>query len=93
MNEVIIKNRASVQKCSEILYPHKNLLASVKRIRQSSLQVHDRLVVGSDSDPARIFKQQNRLPQKNSIVTAMGWVLATIRGTKLYQRLERGGRL
>lgn len=75
--------------------PNKNrdLLASVRRIQQSGLQVHGGFIVGFDSDPTTIFDQQIRFIQESGVVTAMVGVLSALRGTKLYQRLEREGRL
>ncbi len=75
--------------------PNKNrdLLASVKRIQQAGLQVHGGFIVGFDSDPASIFDMQIRFIQESGIVTAMVGVLSALRGTRLYQRLEREGRL
>jgi radical SAM superfamily enzyme YgiQ (UPF0313 family) len=72
---------------------NRDLLASVKRIQQVGLQVHGGFIVGFDSDPATIFDNQIRFIQESGIVTAMVGVLTALRGTKLYQRLEREGRL
>lgn len=72
---------------------NRDLLASVKRIQQAGLQVHGGFIVGFDSDPATIFEMQIRFIQESGIVTAMVGVLSALRGTKLYQRLEREGRL
>jgi len=72
---------------------NRDLLASVKRIQQAGLQVHGGFIVGFDSDPATIFDLQIRFIQESGIVTAMVGVLSALRGTKLYQRLEREGRL
>jgi len=72
---------------------NRNLLASVKHIQQAGLQVHGGFIVGFDSDPATIFALQIRFIQESGIVTAMVGVLSALRGTRLYQRLEREGRL
>lgn len=72
---------------------NRDLLASVKRIQQAGLQVHGGFIVGFDSDPASIFDQQIHFIQESGIVTAMVGVLSALRGTRLYQRLEREGRL
>jgi len=72
---------------------HRDLLASVKRIQRNGLQVHGGFIVGFDSDPTTIFDQQIRFIQESGIVTAMVGVLSALRGTRLYQRLEREGRL
>jgi len=72
---------------------NRDLLASVKHIQQSGLQVHGGFIVGFDSDPPAIFDKQIRFIQESGIVTAMVGVLSAMRGTRLYQRLEREGRL
>lgn len=72
---------------------NRDLLAAVKCIQQAGLQVHGGFIVGFDSDPATIFDLQIRFIQESGIVTAMVGVLSALRGTRLYQRLEREGRL
>ena len=72
---------------------NRDLLASVKRIQQAGLQVHGGFIVGFDSDPPAIFDRQIRFIQESGIVTAMVGMLTALRGTRLYQRLHREGRL
>lgn len=72
---------------------NRDLLASVKRIQQGGLQVHGGFIVGFDSDPATIFERQINFIQESGIVTAMVGILSALRGTKLFLRLEREGRL
>ncbi len=72
---------------------NRDLIASVKRIQQAGMQVHGGFIVGFDSDPATIFERQIRFIQESGIVTAMVGVLSALRGTRLFQRLEREGRL
>ena len=75
--------------------PNKNrdLLASVKHIQRAGLQVHGGFIVGFDSDPPSIFEKQIRFIQESGIVTAMVGVLSAMRGTRLYERLGKEGRL
>ncbi|MFH1028446.1 MAG: DUF4070 domain-containing protein, partial [Pseudomonadota bacterium] len=72
---------------------NRDLLASVKCIQRAGLQVHGGFIVGFDSDSADIFDRQIRFIQESGIVTAMVGVLIALRGTRLYQRLQREGRL
>ena len=72
---------------------NRDLLDCVRRIQQAGLQVHGGFIVGFDSDPPSIFEKQIRFIQECGIVTAMVGVLSAIRGTKLYLRLDREGRL
>lgn len=72
---------------------NRDLLASVKHIQRAGLQVHGGFIVGFDSDPPSIFDKQIRFIQESGIVTAMVGLLSAIRGTKLYERMSREGRL
>lgn len=71
----------------------RDLLASVRKVQQAGLQVHGGFIVGFDSDPPSIFDMQIGFIQESGIATAMVGVLSALRGTKLYQRLSREGRL
>lgn len=72
---------------------NRDLMACVRRIQQSGLQVHGGFIVGFDSDPSTIFDMQIHFIQESGIVTAMVGLLTALRGTRLYQRLEKEGRL
>lgn len=72
---------------------NRDLLASIRRIQRAGLQVHGGFIVGFDSDPPSVFERQIRFIQESGIVTAMVGVLIALRGTRLYQRLQREGRL
>jgi radical SAM superfamily enzyme YgiQ (UPF0313 family) len=72
---------------------NRDLLACVRRIQRAGLQVHGGFIVGFDSDQPSIFDRQIRFIQESGIVTAMVGVLTALRGTKLYHRLDREGRL
>ena len=50
-------------------------------------------IVGFDSDPLSIFKNQINFIQKSGIVTAMVGLLNAPRGTRLHQRLIKENRL
>jgi radical SAM superfamily enzyme YgiQ (UPF0313 family) len=72
---------------------HRDLLASVNSIQQAGLQVHGGFIVGFDSDQPQTFERQIRFIQESGIVTAMVGMLTALRGTRLYRRLDREGRL
>jgi radical SAM superfamily enzyme YgiQ (UPF0313 family) len=50
-------------------------------------------IVGFDSDPSNIFERQINFIQQSGVVTAMVGILSAHRGTKLYKRLNKEGRL
>ena len=65
----------------------------VKRLQRAGLQVQGGFIVGFDSDPPSIFQKQIEFIQKSGIVTAMVGLLQAPKGTRLYERLQREGRL
>ena len=65
----------------------------VKRIQRSGLQVQGGFIVGFDSDTPSIFQRQIDFIQKSGIVTAMVGMLQAPVGTRLYDRMQREGRL
>jgi len=65
----------------------------VKRLQRAGLQVEAGFIVGFDSDTPSIFQRQIDFIQRSGIVTAMVGLLQAPRGTRLYERLRREGRL
>jgi radical SAM superfamily enzyme YgiQ (UPF0313 family) len=69
------------------------MIASVKKLHRFGLEVQGGFIVGFDNDPASIFERLITFIQESGIVTAMVGMLNAPRGTKLYQRLVREGRM
>lgn len=86
-------NEASLAECSKNQNTSRDLIASVKTIQNSGIEVMGGFIVGFDSDPVTIFKSQINFIQKTGIVTAMVGLLSAPRGTRLYQRLKKENRL
>jgi len=86
-------NEESLAECNKVQNKNRDLLACVKKIQKSGLQVSGGFIVGFDSDPPSIFKRQIEFIQKSGIITAMVGLLNAPRGTKLYQRLLKENRL
>lgn len=86
-------NEDSLIECSKTQNKNRDLVESVKRLQRAGLQVQGGFIVGFDSDPASIFQQQIEFIQKSGIVTAMVGMLQAPFGTRLYERMEREGRL
>jgi len=86
-------NEASLVECKKIPNKNRDLLASVKIIQQSGLQIQGGFIVGFDSDPPSIFDQLITFIQESGIVTAMVGLLNAPNGTRLYKRLLGEGRL
>ncbi len=83
----------SLAECGKKHNKNRDLVADVKRIQRSGLQVQGGFIVGFDSDTPSIFQRQIDFIQKSGIVTAMVGMLQAPFGTQLYQRLAREGRL
>jgi len=86
-------NEESLAECNKLPNKNRDLVASVKKIQNYGLEVQGGFIVGFDSDPISIFKNQINFIQKSGIVTAMVGLLNAPRGTRLYQRLKKENRL
>ncbi len=86
-------NEESLAECAKSQNQNRDLMASVKKIQNYGLEVQGGFIVGFDSDPLSIFKNQISFIQKSGIVTAMVGLLNAPPGTRLYQRLKKEGRL
>lgn len=72
---------------------NRDMVADVKRIHQGGIQVQGGFIVGFDNDPPSIFDRQIQFIQQSGIVVAMVGLLQAPSGTKLYERLQKAGRL
>lgn len=86
-------NEESLAECSKIQNKNRDLIACVKKIQRSGLEVQAGFIVGFDKDPASIFEQLILFIQESGIATAMVGLLNAPHGTKLYHRLKKEGRL
>jgi len=86
-------NPESLRECNKLQNQNRDLLASVRRIQKSGLEVQGGFIVGFDHDTPAIFKRQIEFIQKSGIVTAMVGLLGVLPKTRLYERLKKAGRL
>jgi radical SAM superfamily enzyme YgiQ (UPF0313 family) len=84
---------AGLQECQKVQNTRKDLTESVKIIQRSGMEVLGGFIVGFDSDPPDIFRQQFQFVQGSGVVVAMVGLLTALPGTQLHQRLEREGRM
>jgi radical SAM superfamily enzyme YgiQ (UPF0313 family) len=71
----------------------RNMLDNIRKIQQAGMEVQGGFIVGFDSDTPSIFQKQIDFIQKSGIVTAMVGILQALPGTKLYERMQKEGRL
>ncbi len=86
-------NEESLAECNKVPNKNRDLVACVKKIQKFGLQVQGGFIVGFDNDPPSIFERLSAFVQESGIVTAMVGLLNAPRGTNLYQRLVKEGRL
>ncbi len=84
---------AGLAECNKRQNRGRDLVADVKRIQRTGLEVQGGFIVGFDSDAPTVFQRQIEFIQKSGIVTAMVGLLQAVPGTKLYDRLHLQGRL
>jgi len=86
-------NEDSLMESNKIPNKHRDLAISVRKIQKAGMEVQAGFILGFDTDPASIFDKLIGFIQENGIVTAMVGLLNAPRGTKLYKRLLKEGRL
>ena len=86
-------NEESLTECSKNQNKGRDLVESVKLLQRAGIQVQGGFIVGFDNDPISIFQQQIDFIQKSGIVTAMVGLLQAPLGTRLYERMQKEGRL
>ncbi len=86
-------NESSLAECSKNQNKGRDLVESVKTLQRAGLQVQGGFIVGFDNDSPSIFQQQIDFIQKSGIVTAMVGLLQAPLGTRLYDRMQKEGRL
>ena len=84
---------AGLAECNKRQNRRRNMVADVKRIQRTGLEVQGGFIIGFDSDTSRVFQKQIEFIQKSGIVTAMVGILQVLPGTKLHKRMDYQGRL
>jgi radical SAM superfamily enzyme YgiQ (UPF0313 family) len=86
-------NEDSLAECNKNQNKGRDLVECVKQLQRAGLQVQGGFIVGFDNDSPSIFQQQIDFIQKSGIVTAMVGLLQAPLGTRLYERMQKEGRL
>ena len=83
----------SLAECSKFQNRNRDLVGCVQKLQKFGLRVRGGFIVGFDNDSPSIFERQIDFIQKSGIITAMVGILNAPRGTSLYKRIVREGRL
>lgn len=83
----------ALAECRKLQNTGRDLVAAVRTLQASGLEVMGGFIVGFDSDTGDIFKQQFDLIQRSGVVTAMVGLLTALPQTRLHHRLKSEGRL
>jgi len=84
---------ASLAECNKRQNEGRDLIETVRTLQQAGLEVQGGFIVGFDADTPSIFERQIQFIQRSGIVAAMVGLLQAPHGTRLYDRLQREGRL
>ena len=86
-------DETSLKECRKFQNRNRDLLADVKKIHHSGLQVMGGFIVGFDNDGPSIFKRQIEFIQKSGIISAMVGLLQAPPGTRLFDRMAKEKRV
>jgi radical SAM superfamily enzyme YgiQ (UPF0313 family) len=86
-------NADSLAECNKVQNQNRDLMASVKKMQAFGLQVSAGFIVGFDSDNRSVFDRIIGFIQDSGIAAAMVGLLNAPKGTQLYKRLKKEGRL
>ena len=83
----------SLRECGKAQNLGRDLIGAVKFLQRKGIEVSAGFIVGFDSDSPSVFDRQIAFIQESGIATAMVGILVAETGTKLYERLEKEGRI
>lgn len=82
-----------LEECGKFQNKDRNLIDSIKKIQNIGIEVNAGFIIGFDSDKASIFQSQIEFIQKSGIVMAMVSLLNVSPKSRLYERLNKSGRM
>jgi radical SAM superfamily enzyme YgiQ (UPF0313 family) len=84
---------AALAACNKKQNLRRDMVADVKRIQRSGIEVYAGFIVGFDGDTPSSFQRLREFIQQSGIVTAMVGMLQAPPGTRLFHRMLGEGRL
>lgn len=84
---------ASLAECGKVQNKSRDMVAAVRKLHRSGMEVMGGFIVGFDNDPRDIFLRQMRFIQQSGVVTAMVGLLTALPNTRLFKRLAGEGRI
>jgi radical SAM superfamily enzyme YgiQ (UPF0313 family) len=86
-------DEGALAECNKKQNLRRDLVADARRIQRAGLEVRGGFIVGFDSDTVASVQRMFDYVERSGIVTAMVGLLQALPGTRLYQRMQRAGRL
>jgi radical SAM superfamily enzyme YgiQ (UPF0313 family) len=86
-------DEASLVECSKTQNNNRDLIAAIQKIQAFGMEVSAGFIVGFDNDTSTIFQRQIDFIQKSGIISAMVGLLNAPKKTRLYERLNKEGRI
>ncbi len=83
----------SLSECHKVQNQRRDMVEAVKTLQRAGLLVMGGFIVGFDSDGRDIFERQFEFIQRSGVMTAMVGLLTALPRTRLYERLQREGRI
>jgi radical SAM superfamily enzyme YgiQ (UPF0313 family) len=86
-------DEASLTECSKTQNSNRDLIDAIQIIQSYGMEVSAGFIVGFDNDTPSIFQRQIDFIQNSGIISAMVGLLNAPRKTRLYERLDKEGRI
>lgn len=86
-------NPESLKEVHKMQNYKRDLLKAIETLHKHGLIVQGGFILGFDHDPPTIFDSMVEFIQKSGIITAMVGLLQAPKGTRLYEKLKKQGRL
>jgi len=83
----------SLEECGKLQNKKRDLVETVKHIQKNGIQVLGGFILGFDNDKPSCFDSMINFIQESGIITSMVGMLNAPLGTKLFERMQKEGRI